>query len=237
MMARVLPGSGETRRILITHADADHSGGAGYRSEPILLSRGTCEVIREANRAYGSRIAASILEEVYTHLINLFSGFNPPKNPVFLPPEGIEWMGSFPVLTRLDVGSVQFTVLAGLGGHLHGQVYLVAPDAGILFTGDSLINFASISSERTEFNGYADFLMTTVNVDSTSARAERAGLIALAQDIDRQLAADGRRCLICGGHGAVSVLEGERLRAIGEIQHYTPDDSDTYHHSRSRKGT
>ncbi|MDD1677119.1 MAG: MBL fold metallo-hydrolase, partial [Methanomicrobiales archaeon] len=183
-------------RVLITHADADHSGGAGFCTGPVIMSEGTRDVIRTANRAYGSRSAGSILEEVYTHLINLFSGCNPSHDPTLFPRrEGALMMGAFPILAHMTVGTVEFIVLESLGGHLFGQVYLVAPGAGLLFTGDSLINFSSISSERMEFNGYADFLMTTVNVDSEQARSERSGLIALARDIDRRLAPEGKRCL------------------------------------------
>ncbi|MDD1674109.1 MAG: MBL fold metallo-hydrolase, partial [Methanomicrobiales archaeon] len=216
-----LTGSG---RVLVTHADADHSGSAGFCPEPVIMSEGTGEVIQKANRAYGSHSAGSILEEVYTHLINLFSGFNPSLTPLLLSHERETGkMGAFPILARITVGNVEFTVLESLGGHLHGQVYLAAPVAGLLFTGDSLINFSSLSPERMEFNGLADFLMTTVNVDSGQARSERAGLLALAQEIDNQLACGGRRCLICGGHGAVSVLDGGNLRAFGEIVHFRPE--------------
>jgi hypothetical protein len=34
------------------------------------------------------------------------------------------------------------------------------------------------------------------------------------------LAPTGRRCLICGGHGAVSVMENGKLNAFGTIEEY-----------------
>jgi hypothetical protein len=64
--------------------------------------------------------------------------------------------------------------------------------------------------------------VTSVNVDSDSAKKERKGLLELVQETDAHLAPTGRRCLICGGHGAVSVFEGGKLVASGEIERYVP---------------
>jgi hypothetical protein len=32
----------------------------------------------------------------------------------------------------------------------------------------------------------------------------------------------GKRCLVCGGHGAVSILEGGKLVSAGMIEQYRP---------------
>jgi glyoxylase-like metal-dependent hydrolase (beta-lactamase superfamily II)/uncharacterized protein with ACT and thioredoxin-like domain len=208
-------------RIYVTHADADHCGGAGYYRSLSYLHRGSLEIIQRANRAYGSRSESSILEEVYTTIINLFSVFNPPKNFTLFPEPPEEKVSVFPVLSRFTIRDLEFRVLESLGGHIHGQVYLYCPELGILFTGDTLINFDSLDEERRKYNSIADFLVTSVNVDSDRARVERKELLELIAEQDRRLAPSGRRCLVCGGHGAVSVLEGKKLVAFGAVEKYT----------------
>ncbi len=209
-------------RIYITHADADHAGAAGYFDKPAYLHQGTLEIIEKANRAYGSRVESSILEEVYTKLINLFSHFAPPQKPVCFPEEVLGIRGIFPVIHKFSVGPLQFEVLESLGGHLYGQVFFFCPEAGLLFTGDSLLNLESFTPERREFARLAKVLMTSVNVDREIAARERKALFDLAKETDQHLSPKGRRCLICGGHGAVSILEDDRLKSLGEVERYLP---------------
>jgi glyoxylase-like metal-dependent hydrolase (beta-lactamase superfamily II) len=210
------------KRIVITHADADHCGGAGFFGVQAAMHAGTLEIIREANRAYGSRSQDSILEEVYTTMINLFSRFNPPADIDLFLEGGGEHEGLFPVLEQLQIGDLDLQVLESLGGHLHGQIFLLSRSHGLLFTADSLMNFGSLTEERRRYNSLADFLVTSVNVDSELARAERRALLELATGIDGARAGL-RQCLICGGHGAVSVLGPDgKLTVFGEIEHYAP---------------
>ena len=208
-------------RLVITHADADHCGAAGYYRASSLMHRETQEIIRQANRAYGSRSEGSVLEEVYTTLINLFSGFVPPRHARLLPPAGNEHDTIFPIISRFHVGDLEFEVLEGLGGHLCGQVYLLCRSHGLLFTADTVINFAHLTPERAEYNSLAVLLVTSVNVDSGIANRERKALLGLAEEIDRDLQPLGRRCLICGGHGPISVLVDGRMTPYGTIERYT----------------
>ena len=215
-----LGGPEEIRRIYITHADADHCGAGGFFDAEAYTHTGSLEIIRRANRAYGSRSESSILEEVYTTIINLFSQFTPPKDLMTFPAERIGMRSIFPVLARFTVHDLEFEVLESLGGHMHGQVYFFCPTHGIIFTADTLINFGSLDEERKRYNSLADFLVTSVNVDSDCAREERKALLELIRDLDRELAARGRRCLVACGHGAISVLSDGRLEAIGERERY-----------------
>ena len=91
-----------------------------------------------------------MLEAVYTTLINLFSKYTPATSvrPFSTVPQG-ERHG-FAVIDRLRVGDLSFEVLEGHGGHMHGQCYLFDPDHGLLFPADALINFESLSAERSE---------------------------------------------------------------------------------------
>jgi glyoxylase-like metal-dependent hydrolase (beta-lactamase superfamily II)/uncharacterized protein with ACT and thioredoxin-like domain len=213
------------KRILITHGDADHAGGAGYYPATAWMSPATWKVLVQSNRAYGSQVETSILEAVYTKLINAFSAFSLPRSVEQFPEEGDERRDIFPILSRITIGDIELEVLKGLGGHLVGQVYLYSPEYGLLFTADTVINFESLTRERRAFNTLAVNLVTSVNVDSQIAARERIALLSLAEETDRVLAAGGKRCLICGGHGAISIREGERLNTWGEVRHYGPGGS------------
>ncbi len=216
-------GTGELRklsRIIVTHADADHCGASGLFSVPVYMHRDTLEILRTNNRAYGSRSQDSVLEEFYTKMINLFSRFAIPADIRCFPgPSGLT-RGIFPVIGTVTAGGLELDVLEGLGGHTCGQVFLYSRVHGLLFAADSVINFASLTRERADYSSLAAFLVTSVNVDSERAKQERIALMALAGETDRALASSGRRCLVCGGHGAVSVLDNKKLVPYGEITRY-----------------
>jgi glyoxylase-like metal-dependent hydrolase (beta-lactamase superfamily II) len=210
-------------RIFITHADADHCGAAGFFPAPVYLHKDTLEIIKKNNRAYGSRSEHSVLEEFYTKMINLFSRFNSPQHVQCFPDPPTTMRGIFPVLGIVTIGDLELEILEGLGGHTCGQIYLYSQKAGLLFAGDSVINFSSLTKERADYSSLAAFLVTSVNVDSELAKKERRALLDLALETDARLVSKGRRCLLCGGHGAVSVLEGTRLTAYGIIERYLPN--------------
>jgi glyoxylase-like metal-dependent hydrolase (beta-lactamase superfamily II) len=213
-------------RILVTHADADHCGASGHFSVPVHMHTGTLEIIRTNNRGWGSRSQESVLEEFYTKMINLFSRFVVPRDiRCFGPPTG-EKRGIFPVIGTLSIGPVNLDVLDGLGGHTFGQVFLYSRNDGLIFGADSVINFGSLTKARADYSSLAAFLVTSVNVDSDRARQERVALMALAEETDRALAETGRRCLICGGHGAISVIENGKLTAFGQIDEYRAEKPD-----------
>jgi glyoxylase-like metal-dependent hydrolase (beta-lactamase superfamily II) len=153
-------------------------------------------------------------------MINLFSQFNIPTDiRCFTGADG-STRGIFPVIGRCRIGDLDLEILDGLGGHTFGQVFLYSADHGLLFTADSVINFTSLTKERADYSSLAAFLVTSVNVDSENARKERKGLLELVQATDLALSPMGRRCLICGGHGAVSVLDSGKLVPAGTIERY-----------------
>ncbi len=65
-----------------------------------------------------------------------------------------------------------------------------------------MINFESLSEERSSFATLAKNLMTTVNVDSQRAKQERRALMEIASE---------RGLLVCSGHGDVSRVMDNRL--------------------------
>ncbi len=209
-------------RIIVTHADADHCGAAGFFAVPAFMHAGTREIIRANNRAYGSRNEHSLLESFYTKMINLFSRFNTPASiRCFAEPKGV-MCGIFPVIGTIEIGDIRLEVLESLGGHTVGQIFLYSKKQGLLFAADSVINFASLSKERAEYSSLAAFLVTSVNVDSDLATKERRALLELARETDEELKLEGKRCLVCGGHGPVSLLENGKLVPAGTIERYRP---------------
>jgi glyoxylase-like metal-dependent hydrolase (beta-lactamase superfamily II) len=207
-------------RIIISHADADHCGAGGFFMADALMHSGTRDIIKTNNRAYGSRSEHSVLEAFYTKMINLFSRFSASKKITCFPQAGTEMRSIFPVLATVTIGDISLEVLEGLGGHTHGQIYLYCQKEGLLFTADAVINFSSLTQERARYNSLADFLVTSVNVDSDLARKERKALLELAAETDLYLGPHQKRCRICGGHGAVSVLENRKLVPYGDIIHF-----------------
>jgi len=212
-------------RIIVTHADADHCGAAGYFTAPVFMHEGALASIKKNNRAYGSRSEHSVLEEFYTKMINLFSKFHSPAKVDCFSQHAITTRGIFPVLGLVSIGDLELEVLEGLGGHTYGQIYLYSRKEGLLFAADSVINFSSLTKERADYSSLAAFLVTSVNVDSDLAKKERKALLEIAFETDKALLTSGKRCLICGGHGAVSVLEENTLITYGAIERYQPHNS------------
>jgi len=122
-------------------------------------------------------------------------------------------------LATLDLAGMRCEVLEGFGGHTTGQVFYFLPDELVLFTGDSLINFDSLTEDRRDFATLAKNLMTTVNVDSVKASKERKALLHLIEE-EESVRTDGRKCLVCGGHGAVSILLDGKLVQHSSISRY-----------------
>ena len=212
-------------QVIISHADADHCGAGGFFPAGALMHKGTRDIIKTNNRAYGSRSEHSVLEAFYTKMINLFSQFNASKEITCLPQVGTAKRSIFPVLGKVKIGDLELEVLEGLGGHTYGQIYLYSESEGLLFTADAVINFSSLTPERASYSSLADFLVTSVNVDSDLARKERKALLELAAETDQKLAHQQKRCRCCCGHGAVSVLENGKLVPYGEIMHYSSPDA------------
>jgi putative NADH-flavin reductase len=62
--------------------------------------------------------------------------------------------------------------------------------------------------------------MTSVNVDSSLAKEERNALLSLIRELDSELVKKGRRCLVCCGHGSISILENGKLVEHSDSERY-----------------
>ena len=101
-----------------------------------------------------------------------------------------------------------------------GQIYLFNEEAGLIFTADTVINFEHLTSDRAAYSSLAAFLVTSVNVDSDIAKRERKSLFEIVSQTNLKLEKAGKNCLVCGGHGPVSVLLEGKLVPYGTIEKY-----------------
>ncbi len=211
----------ELKLIITTHGDADHCGAAGGYNLPTMMHPITREIIRCGNRAFGSKNESWIVEQIYTTMIAVFSHWNPPREEnihLFSTEKTGEMRGDFPVIDTVFFGGILFEILECHGGHQAGQVFLFSPNLGLIFTADTLMNFTSLTEDRKTYNSIADFLVTSVNVDSELARKERKSISAFIQSWQKET---GRQMLLCCGHGAVSKIVDDTMIPCREIIHYT----------------
>jgi len=207
-------------RIILTHGDTDHFGSAGFFDAPIWTHEKTWKIIETNNRAYGACSEDFVYEQVYTVMINLFARMHPPESVHIFPQPTGEMLGGFPVLQRFKEGELIGEIIEGHGGHQAGMVYLLFRNEGLLFTSDTILNLKHLTSDRSEYNGFAVYLVRSVNVDPELVKSERKDLMALALTLDEEQKQKGKRLTICCGHGPVSVFENGDLVPIGTIEHY-----------------
>lgn len=219
-----LGGINDFTRIILTHGDTDHCGASGFFNAPVYTHEGTWKIIETNNRAFGATSQDQVLEQVYTVMINLFAHMTPPKVCELLPPAGERKRGEFPILTTFSAGGYEFEILEGHGGHQHGLIYILCQEAGLLFTSDTILNLKYLSPERSEYNNFAVYLVTTVNVDPELVKSERKALSSLAITLDSELQQQGKRLLLCCGHGPVSIMDkGEMVPATEPVvYHHKP---------------
>ena len=204
-------------RIYITHADADHCGACGrYAHAVTWMNPQSRDLVRNPSRGYGSELEDSVLEKVYTRLSHILSEYSPPAMETIrlFSDVPLDIRHGFTLIDHFSIGTVTFEVLQGRGGHVHGEMIFLSREHGVIFTGDCLVNLKDMSEDRAEYNKLADFLMTSVNVNSTIAREQRKSLLEMIAACDAGLGAQGQKMLVCGGHGPVSVVTDGRLEAL-----------------------
>lgn len=215
LLRGLYPGWDERKkRILITHADVDHCG--------LLDAIGDAELWLNRKSAEGLCLQAAGKPDYreqkafcmgYSKLSRIITRYRPPDPARFHLFDSVapDEHGELLPIGRFAAGDLEFEVHEGGGGHLRGEMVFLCRSRGVAFTGDNLVNISGFSFERAEFNALAPYLMTSVNVDSALALAMRRQTIALAEEAGR---AFGGRCLILGGHGPASVLQGAKLAAL-----------------------
>jgi glyoxylase-like metal-dependent hydrolase (beta-lactamase superfamily II) len=210
------------KKVICTHADADHCGGAGFLPAIPLMHPVTKRILDAGTRGFGSDTSNEDLDRVYTTTINILSKMNMPECVDLCETKPKRTHGIFPIIDEIEFGGMHFEIWESLGGHIAGQLFLYEKNEGLLFTGDTLVNFASITETRKYYCSLADYLITSVNINSDVARIERHQLMRIAKEIDTELRGKGDRLLLCCGHGAVSMLDdaGNMISACEPV-HYS----------------
>jgi glyoxylase-like metal-dependent hydrolase (beta-lactamase superfamily II) len=198
-------GPEKVSRIYLSHADADHAGMSGHFAREfksrVYLHRAARGVVENENRAYGSDTPLLELNHHFTVLVNEFTGCRFPGQWYEYGEGRTETAGGFLVVDRFETGGQQAMVLESLGGHVPGQVFFCLPGAGLIFTGDYLLDVDSLAPREREILNYPKFMMTSTNVNSAVFRREMQMLRALALRMDEELRGLGRQAVVVPGHG------------------------------------
>lgn len=202
ILKRVIPDYNNLpKRFYITHADVDHCGMLSSVDDgQIIVNSKSAESFRRQAAGLPDYRENTDLRLGYSKISRIISGYKPPdlsKLTVFDKDTPANHNDLIKIGNML-VGDLDFTIYEGSGGHLCGEMVYSCPKAGVVFTGDILVNIGGFSKERAEFNSFAPYLMKSVNVDSEKATEMRKQVTTL---IDRISKDNNRSCIVCGGHG------------------------------------
>ena len=214
------------KRIFVSHADADHSGGAGLFDAESFAHPGYGGYRGEVEP--GLRLQAGILHPG--------RGVHPADKHVLEFPAAFKvqhagggpWEKGVRSASSPGIGSPEWSSRLGEPGRTPAWSDIPSvPGTGFPLLGGFADRFRfTLTPESEEFNILAKNLMTSVNVDSEKAGQERKGLLALSMQIDAEMIPLGKRCVVCGGHGAISVLESGKLKTLGVVERYRHKNSE-----------
>jgi len=206
------------KRVYITHADVDHCGLLSkLEGAKICLNKKSADNL---NRQYLGILDDREHNDIglgYSKLSRIISGYIPPNPDRFdvldygTPEEHKDLL----LIGNFTVADLEFEVLEGSGGHVRGEIVFVCRKYGIAFTGDILVNISGFTPERAEFNSLAPYLMRSVNIDSEKATEMRNQVTSLAKEIGNS---NQKPCIICGGHGPVSIIISGKIVNIEDIE-------------------
>jgi len=209
------------KRAYFTHPDADHAGWAAPLERElgtaVFMHPDCAAVFAQTNRAQGTGTRLQALNLSFTRLITQLTELAGPQRiaPFERSAGDPDQAGGFPVLGGFSVGDVRFLVLESLGGHVAGQVFYLAPEAGLLFCGDYLIDVPSLSERDKSILSVPKYLMTSTNADSRVFSREMAMLRALMRQAQARLAPQGKAARVCSGHGWPYTVEEAGWEAEG----------------------
>ena len=219
VLETLFPGFSERAgRIYVTHADMDHCGLLErFRQMPVFVNRKSAENLKRQRLGLPDFREDRPLGMGYSKLSRIITGYVPASEERLSyiddesTPENHEeliLLGSF------SMEDMEFEVMEGSGGHLDGEMIFVCRRFGVVFTGDNLVNISGFSAERAEFNALAPYLLRSVNKDSRKATHMRHRIIEMVEKIEAE---NKKPCLICGGHGPVSVLSSGKLKRPSQL--------------------
>jgi len=205
-------------RVYITHADVDHCGLLSKLDGiKICLNKKSADSLNRQYIGIPDDREHNDIGLGYSKLSRIISGYIPLSAGIFdVLDEGTpEEHEDLLHIGNFTVADLEFEVLEGSGGHVRGEMVFVCRKYGIAFTGDILVNISGFTPERAEFNSLAPYLMRSVNSDSVKATEMRNQVTSLAEEVSNS---NQKPCIICGGHGPISILKGGKIVNMEGIQ-------------------
>jgi glyoxylase-like metal-dependent hydrolase (beta-lactamase superfamily II)/predicted amino acid-binding ACT domain protein len=206
------------KKVYITHADVDHCGLLSkLQNAKIYLNKKSADSLDKQHLGIRDYRENNELSLGYSKLSRIISGYTPPSTQNFniigsdIPKEH----SSLLFIGKFMVANLEFEVFEGSGGHLYGEEIFVCKKYGFVFTGDNVVNINGFSPERAEFNSLAPYLMRSVNVSSKKATEMRNQILNLIKDIEHT---NLNPCIICGGHGPLSMLKDNKIVNVQNSQ-------------------
>lgn len=180
------------RSLLLTHADIDHCG-LMHWFDRVLMTGDALADFQHEQAGLPCWRETNPIHAPYCRISKLLSGYRRPDLARLSAVGGgrtgdqpLEETGSF------TVAGHAFRVWEGAGGHVRGEACYLCDSLALAFPGDIYVNAPGFTQAQSRFNQLAPYLMTSVNMDSPMASAERRAFVALA----------GQKYHILSGHGA-----------------------------------
>lgn len=181
------------KSLILTHPDIDHCGLA-HLFDKIYVSAEAYRNFSLEDKNEPNFREQNPLHAPYCRISKILSGYSKPDlhKLVIL---GEDRTGDPLIYTgNFDFHGLRFDIYAGNGGHNRGEIVLCNEKNKLVFTGDIVVNIKGFSKEQADFNALAPYLMTSVNMDSPLATAER---LAVQERFDQNF------YTYCCGHGAI----------------------------------
>ncbi len=164
------------KKLFITHSDIDHTGLMDLFDE-VYMSQNCFDNFKLEQKNEPNFREQNPLHAPYCKLSKIITGYKAPKL------KNARIIGAktddepYSPIGTLDFGNLHFEAIEENGGHVKGDTILVCDNPKMVFTGDIIVNIKGFSDEQREFNTLAPYLMTSVNVDSPKATANRKLLL------------------------------------------------------------
>ncbi len=181
------------KSLIMTHPDIDHYG-LMHLFDTVYLSSNAYRNFILENDGKPNYREQNPLHAPYCRISRILSRYDVPDLNSFcvigedLIGDPLTYIGDF------DFYDLHFTLYAGNGGHNKGEIVICDEENKLLFTGDIMVNIKGFRKEQAAFNALAPYLMTSVNMDSSLASAERNAVL-------KQF--DPKTYSYCCGHGAI----------------------------------
>ena len=200
------------KSIWITHIDIDHCGLLDD-FDSVYLNETGAENFRLERENLDNYREQNLLSAPYCRLSRIISSYQTPNEKSF------QLINQYPVennqplslIATMSFEDLSFDVYEGSGGHIAGETIFICKEHSLIFVGDNLVNINGFSKEQTEFSILAPYLMTSVNIDSQKAKEVRIAIMKLIAEVESNTQ---KPCLICSGHGKISILKDNRLVSI-----------------------